>query len=91
MQYKLMPNAMRLRVREVARQSLLDCNRDREQAITMARRRVPYDLKGRFNSILTTILISLAIRLAVELIVYWIKQNFMSPPSGQFVPGEPGA
>jgi hypothetical protein len=43
------------------------------------------------NSIIGSILIGVAIKLAIELIAYWIKNRFATIPSGGFLEGEPGS
>ena len=46
--------------------------------------------RPEFQSILGTLLLSIAVKLAVALIEYWIEQKFSTPPAGGFVKGEPG-
>lgn len=46
-------------------------------------------VRAEFNSIITMILVGLAVRLIVELIKYWIEQKFSRPSEG-YQPGEPG-
>lgn len=46
-------------------------------------------MKNRYGSIIGTILIGIAIRLAIALIKHWIKNNVLTP-SEQYQLGEPG-
>lgn len=71
----------RIRVRGVARQAYDEARGDQEKAIALA--------TERLESIFVTFLVSLAIKLAVELIIYWIRQNYLVAPM-TYQEGEPG-
>jgi hypothetical protein len=73
----------RSRVREIARSHYLANPLDPQSAIKAATEEI------KTKSIIATILISLAVRLAVELIMYWFKNNILLP-STTYVDGEPG-
>ena len=47
-------------------------------------------VRQRYGSIIGMILVGLLVRLVVELIAYWIKQQVSTPPI-YFATGEPGA
>lgn len=55
----------------------------------LAEQLVREDIRNKYGSIIAAFLIALFIRLAVELIIYWWKKNFLYPePLYQL--GEPG-
>jgi hypothetical protein len=89
--FKLIPANVRLEVRAFSRQVLLDADGDADLAKAWIQNRLKEHLQKKFGSVIVSLLISLAIKLAIELIVYWVKQPFMIPPEGAFIPGEPGA
>lgn len=89
MVYRIIPLKNRLRIREIARQSLEDHRDDPQTAIAHARRRIRRD--PQLQSLVMSLLLSLAIRLAIALIMHWIDQQFSSVPRGHFVKGEPGS
>lgn len=95
MLYKLIPLKQRLRIREICRQSVLDTGGDQTDAINLARKRIRRD--NQLGSIVTSILIGLAVRLAIALIQYWLEERFSngmeyaSIPQGDFQKGEPGS
>lgn len=70
-------------IREIARKHFLLNRTNTEKAIEGATE----ELKTK--GIITSILIGLAIKLAVELIIYWIKNNVLIP-SENYQAGEPG-
>jgi hypothetical protein len=71
-------------VRSLARENWIQTH-DKDLAIEMTTEAI----KARYSSILVSFLIALLIRVAVELIIYWWKKNFLYPePTYQF--GEPG-
>lgn len=84
--YRLLGRKHRLNVRNLARQAFHDADGDEVRA----KRLVEYRLRHAPKSIIASILIGVAIKLAIELIVYWIKHRFATVPSGEFQPGEPG-
>ena len=79
----------RERVRELAWLAFTTCP-DEDSAKERARELV----KDEYGSIVLTILIGVLIRLAIELIVYWIKIGFFtggkSNPPTSYQPSEPG-
>lgn len=85
--YRLLGKEQRLRVRSYARCALHDANGDEAKAKEL----VAYRLRHAPQSIIASILIGVAIKLAIELIVYWIKNRFATVPHGEFQPGEPGS
>lgn len=89
--FKLLPPAVRLETRSFARRTLLDAEGDPIVAKRVVEQQLKTHLQKKCGSIVATFLISLAIKLAIELIVYWVKQNFMTVPDGAFAPGEPGS
>lgn len=82
--YRLLGRRRRARIRHLARECYL-ANQGSEQAKVDAEDAI----RREFGSILVSILIGLAIKLAVELIAYWIKQRLSDPGVG-FQSGEPG-
>lgn len=81
MKYKLL-GKRRFKIRDIARQAYLD-NKDPQKAIDQATKEI------RTGSIVITILVGLAIKLAIELIWYWFN-NKVSSPSMFYLPEEPG-
>ena len=71
-------------VRDIARQSFIDSDGDVELAIQYASSRIRSP-----ESVITSILISIAVRLAVELIKHW-WENRVSEPSTNYNAFEPG-
>ena len=72
-------------VRSVARGAYLDAGFDKSKAIEIGKER----LKSAPASILTTILISLAVRLLVALITDWVKRE-VEEPGVEYSDEEPG-
>lgn len=85
-QYRLLGRTRRSRVREIARTAWADCQADPEKAEDLATMRI----NDQFYGFVSSILISLAIKLAIELIKHWAMQLLAEPPT-QFVAGEPGS
>lgn len=84
--YKLIGRDQRLRVRDMAREIYLECDCDGDRACRTIRHR-----QAQFKSIVGTILVRIAISLAIALVKHWIEQKFSAVPSDDFVAGEPGA
>ena len=80
----LMPKRQRRIVREIARRSFINSNGDVELAIQKANTMIRAP-----ESLVTSILVSIAVRLAVELIKYW-WENRISEPSANYSACEPG-
>lgn len=88
MRYRILGRERRNKIREISRECYILCEitgDGPEKAKKMAEMRV----RAEFNSIITMILVGLAVRLIVELIKYWIEQKFSRPSEG-YQPGEPG-
>lgn len=86
-QFRILGKRNRLQVREIARHSFNVSNGVEADAKTLAEK----SLRAAPKSIIASLLIGVAIKLAVELIVYWIKNRFATVPSGGFLDGEPGS
>ena len=86
MKWMLLGRRRRKRVREIAHQAYLDRNGDQHAASVLAESRVREEMVG---GIFTSILISIAVQLAVKLIIHWWK-NRVSKPQYAFQPDEPG-
>ena len=90
MSFLLLPR-QRKAVRAIARDEFLRHNATsgddaRDAAILAATQRIKDELVG---SILLAILLGVAVRLAIELIVYWFKEFIVMPPE-HACDGEPG-
>lgn len=81
-QFFLIPRR-RAAIRDVARRAYLDHPNDCEAASAQASQEI---LAG---SIVVAILLGVAIQLAIDLIVYWIKESILEP-SADYQAGEPG-
>lgn len=68
-------------VRTVARHAWQQCNGDRDRAEQLIRDRMPREVGSVF--------LTIAIKLAIELILYWLR-NRTSEPAAVFQAGEPG-
>jgi hypothetical protein len=79
--YRLLSRRQRNTVRDVARSAWLRHPDDAEAAKAEA--------EQALGSIFVTILLGVAIRLAIELIMYWIL-NREREPQAVYCPGEPG-
>ena len=55
----------------------------------LSKKLVISSIENKYGSIIATILISVFIRLAVELIVYWFSNRIANPPMS-YQSGEPG-
>jgi len=86
-QYRLLGRQRRLWVREIARRSFNDCDGDLDRAVVLAERRI----RDAPKSIIGTILIGVAIKLAIASIVHWIQSRVATVPSGEFLKEEPGS
>lgn len=86
-QYRLLGSRTRLQVRHIARRAYVASGGDERQSKELAE----VWLRAAPKSIIATILIGVAVKLAIELIVYWIKHRFADVPSGDFQTGEPGS
>lgn len=84
MRYRILGRARRKRVREIARDCFLIAGTP-----TAAKEKAEAKIRKEFDSIIASILIGLAIRLAIELITYWVKEKFFRP-SAEYTQGEPG-
>jgi hypothetical protein len=69
-------------VRNVARQALRECRGDQDKARLLVEERLQRELGSVF--------VTIAIKLAIELIIYWLK-NRTTDPGAVFQAGEPGA
>ncbi len=85
LRYRLLGTRRRVHARKVARQSYLLAGGDPDRAVEFAR-----DTLRREYGFWESILVSLAIRLVIELVEWWFRKGIAKPPL-DFQPGEPGA
>ena len=83
--YRILGIKRREHIRDIASDAWCT-TRDRGQAEKLAARRIRISMGGVVGSIL----LGVAVKLAVELIVFWAKQKIWNP-SLDFSTGEPGA
>lgn len=81
--YRILGRKRRNRVREIAREEYL--SKDPESALASTRERV----RAEYGSLIGTILVALAVKLATALIMSWIEDNLLEPP-GSYQSTEPG-
>jgi len=86
-QYRILGSSNRMRIRDLSRRAFFICEGDEAKAKAFAER----SIREAPKSIIATVLIGVAIKLAFELIMYWIKNGFNSVPGGAFLQGEPGS
>lgn len=84
MKYRLLGRQRRNRVREIARQCFVTA-----ATAEIAKDRAERQIRGEMKSIIASILIGLAIKLAIELIAYWVRERFFRPEV-EYTQGEPG-
>lgn len=89
LQFKALGKERRIAARNVASGVLRNGYRPTATTLPRELRRRLLDT-GKFDSIIGSILISIAVKLALELIKYWIEQKLKSIPNGDFQSGEPG-
>lgn len=82
--YRILGRRRRQRVRELARQAYL--HSPPSEAVHNAEVAVRREMQG----FISLVLVGIAVRLAIELIMYWLNLR-MSEPGLTFQPGEPGA
>ena len=85
LQYRILGKRRRKRVRDIACTAWTDTQCDTNAAEHLARMRIQDQMYG----IITSLLISIAIKLAVELIHYWVAES-IPEPGLTFKSGEPG-
>lgn len=73
-----------LNIRLIARASFIEANGDKDRAIELATEKI----RDQYGSILVTILLGVLIRLAVDLIYWWLENNMSLPPIDPMT-GEP--
>lgn len=86
-EHLLLGRRKRLEIRELARQAFYDSECNGDHARVLAEQRI----RAAPKSIIASIMIGVAIKLAIDLIAYWIKNRSAAVPSGEFLPDEPGA
>lgn len=85
MRFFLLGRARRQKVRDIARAAWLECGRS-SHALAVAEKDVRRQLAGSFWA---SLLIGIAVQLAIRLIRYW-WENRVDSPALTFQPGEPG-
>ena len=85
----LLPRNDKITVRDLARDSFLESSGDYEKSVRISRTLIRRYFRAKYNSIISTILISIAIRLAIALIKYWIENRILMPPRTYTI-NEPG-
>lgn len=84
MNYYSKVGSFRSEIRELARKHWINTHNPK-----LAKQLVINSIESKYGSIIASILISLFIKLAVELIMYWFKNNVLEP-SPNYQLGEPG-
>jgi len=87
--FRILGRRRREQVRDLTRESFVD-NQGNPRAAEID---AVASIKSEFNSIIATILISIAIKLALALIAKWVRDRLSDPgvgPRDGFFTGEPG-
>ena len=84
-QYRVLGKPRRQRIRQIARSAWIDTDADPSEAERMAQWRIQDQMYG----VISSLMISIAIKLAIALIRHWLSQSVGVPPE-DFQYGEPG-
>ena len=81
--FRLLGRRRREEIRQLARDAYMT-------SPSFAKQEAERAVRHRYSGILSMLIVGLAVKLAIELIAYWVKQKFTHPPM-TFEAGEPGA
>lgn len=85
MRFLILGRRRRQKIREIARAAWIECGRS-SHAMKVAEKDIRRQMAGSFWA---SLLIGLAVQLAIKLIRYW-WENHVDAPAPTFQPGEPG-